>query len=538
MIPAALALLSSAAGGSVAQDHGPHAGAALGVVEFPISCSAPARGEFERAVALLHHMTYPQARQAFEGVAELDPECAMAHWGVAMTLFQPLWPNRPGVEELERGWAAVEKARALEAPSERERSLVDAAGAFFRDPASGDYWTRIRRWERAMAEVHAAFPEDPEVAAFYALARLAAAPSDEPAADRARHAAELLLAVHRSNPEHPGAMHYLVHANDAPGRERESLEVTRKYERVAPRNPHALHMPTHIYTRLGDWPAVIRGNLLAAEAALEHPAGERGELVWDELPHALEYLVYAYLQQGADESAAAQLERLRRTKALEPTFKTAFHLASIPARYALERRDWSEAEALRPRQPPVVDWDRFPWPEGVAWFARGLGAARRGDAAGARAAAERIGELEAAARGIGEDRWARNLEILGLELGGWLAQVEGDARGAVDRMRRAVELELATPKDPVTPAPTLPAPELLGDLLLEQGDASGALAAYRQALELHPNRFNSLLGVARAARATGDAEAVSAYRALLEIAAGSTRTAILEEARSFTSAAR
>ena len=187
----------------------------------------------------------------------------------------------------------MQKAKALQPPTERERLFVAAAEAFFLEPASSDYWLRIRRWEQASEKVYAAFPDDPEAAAFYALAHLAVAPSDATARAYSDRAAEILLRVYERNPDHPGAMHYLVHANDVPGRERESLEITRKYESAAPRNPHALHMPTHIYTRLGDWDGVIRGNLLAAEAALEYPAGDHGEFVWDEFPHAIEYLVYS-----------------------------------------------------------------------------------------------------------------------------------------------------------------------------------------------------------------------------------------------------
>ena len=267
-----LVLLGSCAGetkGRVRQD----VGHSLGTVDFPITCSAQAQVEFNRAVALLHHMTYPQAREAFQQVATTDPQCGMAHWGIAMTLFQPLWPTRPGPDALQRGWGEVQKAKALKPPTERERLFVAAAEAFFLEPASSDYWLRIRRWEQAMEEVYASFPDDPEAAVSYALAYLATAPSDTISRAHSDRAAEILLGVYQRNPDHPGAMHYLVHANDVPGRERESLEITRKYEVVAPDNPHALHMPTHIYTRLGDWNGVIRGNLRAAEAALKYPAG-------------------------------------------------------------------------------------------------------------------------------------------------------------------------------------------------------------------------------------------------------------------------
>ena len=216
-----------------------------------------------------------------------------------------------------------------------------------------------------MEKVHSAYPDDVEVAAFYALAHLATTRSDTVTRANADRAAEILLRAYDRAPEHPGLMHYLVHANDVPTREQESLEVTRRYDAVAPRNPHALHMPTHIYTRLGDWTAVVRGNQRAAEAALEHPAGERGDLVWDEFPHAIEYLVYAWLQKAADDSALTELQRLRKTERLEPTFKTAFHLASTQARYALERRDWKQAMAIVPREPATLAWDRFGWADGV-----------------------------------------------------------------------------------------------------------------------------------------------------------------------------
>src|SRR5260370_2049640 len=250
-----------------------HAGHHLGTVNFPMSCSKEAQVKFNRAVALLHHMTYPEAREAFERVAAIDPKCAMAHWGIAMTLFQPLWPTRPRPEALQHGWQEVQKAKELQPPTARERLFVAAMEAFFLEPASPDYWLRIRRWEQAMEKVYNAFPDYPEAGAFYALAHLATAPADKISTAHSDRAAEILLRIYKQHPDHPGAMHYLVHANDVPGRERESLEITRKYEAVAPDNPHALHMPTHIYTRLGDWNGVIRGNLRAADAALQYPAG-------------------------------------------------------------------------------------------------------------------------------------------------------------------------------------------------------------------------------------------------------------------------
>jgi tetratricopeptide (TPR) repeat protein len=298
-------------------------------------------------------------------------------------------------------------------------------------------------------------------------------------------------------------------------------------------------MPTHIYTRLGDWNGVIRGNLRAAEAALEYPAGDHGEFVWDEFPHAIEYLVYAYLQKGSDAEAYAQVKRLRSTAGLEPTFKTAFHLASTQARYALERRAWDEAARVVPREPKTLDWDRFAWPEAIARFARGLGAAHLGRVDEARADIERLDALEAATRKAGEDLFSRNIRVLRLELSAWLAHVEGQAQSGAALMREAADLEASTPKHAVTPGPTLPAHELLGDLLMEQKQPAEALAAYQRSMELYPRRFNGQLGAARAANALGDASlARTFYQGLLEVAGDGTRQPALEEARSYVAQRR
>lgn len=513
-----------------------HGGHDLGVVNFPVSCSAEAQREFNHAVALLHHMTYPQARVAFQRLETIDSRCAMAYWGEAVTLFQPLWPTRPGPAVLQQGWAAIEKAKALQPPTQREQLFIAAAEAFFLDPTSQDYWLRIRRWEAAMEKLYNAFPNDPEAAVFYALAHLATTPSDKITRANADRAAEILLRVYRRNPNHPGAMHYLVHANDVPGRERELLEITRKYDSIAPNNPHAIHMPTHIYTRLGDWNGVIRGNLRAANAALQYPAGDKGQFVWDEFCHAIEYSVYAYLQKGNDRAAANQIKRLRSTASLEPSFKTAFHLMSIQARYALERDAWEEAAVIVPRQPATLDWDRFPWAEAIARFARGLGLTHLAKINEAKAESERLAELESLTQRAGEDLFARNIRLLALELNAWIAQMEGRKESAVALMREAATLEATTPKHAVTPGPTLPAAELLGDLLIDQKQTALALEAYQRALKLYPNRFKSVLGAARAARGLNDRSLASRYyRQLLQLADRRARRAGLREAREYLS---
>jgi tetratricopeptide (TPR) repeat protein len=510
-----------------------HEAHSLGTVNMTVSCSAPAQAEFNRAVALLHHMTYPQARSAFERVASLDQQCGMAQWGIAMTLFQPLWPTRPSAAELQRGWEASRKGMAL-VSTERERRFVAMAEAFFTEPGSADYWLRIRRWREATAAAHAALPDDIEASAFHALALLATAPTDSAATQSAARAADILLRIYARAPDHPGASHYLVHSSDVTGRERESLAITRKYDAVAPRNPHALHMPTHIYTRLGEWKDVIRGNLLAAQAALEIPAGDNGQFVWDEFPHAIEYVVYAYLQRGMDDSAAAQLQKLEATQRLEPTFKTAFHLASTRARYALERRDWADAARIVPREPASLNWDRFAWPEAVAVFARGMGALRQVDASTARASRVRLAVLDSTMQRAGEMLFARNIRILQLELDAWIALGDGRPDYGVALLRTAADLEVSTPKHAVTPAPTIPAHEWAGELLLYLKRPSEALIEFRKSLELYPKRLNSLAGAARAARESGaDAEARRYYEEIVAIAdPASTRPSVVA-ARAF-----
>ncbi len=513
---------------------GEHAGHHAGSVNFPISCSGAAQKEFNRAVALLHHMTYPEARKAFEKVAEIDPQCVMARWGIAMTLFQPLWPTRPSSADLERGWNEVQKAQALDPPTKREQLLIAATAAFFSDPKSTDYWSRIRHWEAAMEKAYKEFPDDPDVSAFYALAILATAPADSISHEHSDRAAEILLRIYRQYPDHPGAMHYLIHANDVPGRERESLEITRKYESIAPDNPHALHMPTHIYTRLGDWDSSIRGNLKAADAALKYPVGDHGQYVWDEFPHAIEYLIYAELQKGADDEAAVQLKRLRETVNLEPSFKTAFHLSSTQSRFALERRAWDRAATLVPRQPTSLPWDRFPWPEAITRFARGLGAAHLGKTEEAQTEIDRLKQLEDSTSKAGETLFARNIKVLQLELSAWLAHVERQEEKSVTLMRQAADLEAGTPKHAVTPGPTLPASELLGDLLMEQERPAEALTAYERSLQLYPRRFNSLLGAARAAHAVRDKTRTETYSAeLVEVADMKTDRPGLQEVRGY-----
>jgi tetratricopeptide (TPR) repeat protein len=525
---AGLLLPLPALGQAVVHDHDD-----IGVVEFNVSCAPEARARFDHALGMLHHMMYQESRQEFEAILEDHPGCGMAHWGVAMTLFQPLWPARPGVEARQRGWQATQRAKQHAGLTDRERALVAAAEAFFQDPEEHEWWPRIRRWGDALEQAYQQRPEDTETAVLYALSRLAVG---QVAGDRGAYhaqAAGILQEVHERHPRHPGAIHYTIHANDMTGRVGESLEVVRLYDGIAPSVPHALHMPSHIFVRTGDWPEVIDWNTRSAEAALRFPAGDRVSLHYS---HAQDYLLYSYLQRGEDAKARDVVEAVLSRGPHQEDFAAAFHLAVIPARYAVERRAWGDAAAIEPRSPDYFAWDGYWWAEALSWFARGLGAVHTGELDAAREADARMRDLRDRADRAGEDAFSTYIEMDRLILSGWLAQMEGDTAQAVARVREAAALEQTVEKHVITPGALLPPNEALGDLLMQQARPREALDAYDASLRMWPNRFNSLLGAARAARAAGDSErAHHFYGLLLETTDGAeTNRPGVREAREFS----
>lgn len=503
-------------------------GNGLGDVDFRASCAAEVREDFDRAVAMLHHMMYAQAREAFERISTGDANCAMAHWGIAQTLFQPLWPTRPGPEDLARGRDALERARDIGVDTGREEALLTAAEAFFEDP-DADWWTRIDRWAGALASAHENHPDDPEIGAFYALSRIAVGQTADDRAAYNTEGARAALAVHGESPAHPGAIHYLIHANDIDARAGENLDVVRAYGDIAPSVPHALHMPTHIFVRLGNWPEVIGWNRRSAAAALEHPAGDH---VSHHYPHAADYLVYAHLQRGEDDKARAVMEEVLSRQGYQPSFISAFHLAAMPARYAVERRDWERAAAIEPQTPAEIPWDKFAWPEALSWAARGLGAAYQGDLEQARQAEARLAALRDGAEAVGEKGFANYIEIDRLILAGRIAQAQGDGDVALASVERAAQLEDSMEKHPVSPGALLPSREALGELLLELDRPGEALEAFRSSQEVWPGRYRTLLGAARAAAAVGDeGTAREYYGMLLDTIAEESGRPEIEEAR-------
>ena len=515
-----LVAVSAIAPAALAQEAAQPSARSLGTVNFEVACQTQVADDFNRALALLHHMQYEESRSAFSQILAADPDCAMAHWGVAMTLFQPLWPSRPTVDMLKQGLAEIQTAQALGIESDRNAALVAATAAFYREPETADWWTRIRRWHEAMQEAFEAHPTDIETAAFYALSQLAVGQIEADQLAYNGQAAETLRQIYEREPAHPGAIHYTIHANDIDARASESLDVVRSYGEIAPEVPHALHMPTHIFVRLGYWPEVIDWNRRSADAALNFPAADG---LSHHYPHALDYLVYAYLQQANDEAAQAVLaEVLERQEPFQGTFISAFHLASMPARYAVERRAWHEALAIEPATPATLAWESFFWPEALSWFAKGLGAVHMDDADQAETAEQRLIALRDLAQEAGEAGFATYIEIDRLVLSSWRAYGNGQSDTALALGREAIALEATIQKHPVTPGSIYPAQESLGDLLLALNRPQEALAAYEDSLVTWPGRFNTILGAARAAAAAGSTDqAIRYYEDLLVLSAGS-----------------
>lgn len=479
----------------------PSFGEELGTVVLPASCTDEAKRHLRRGWALLHHMTYEGARDAFAAAGKADPKCALAYWGEAMTYVHPLWSDPPTEEGFERARSLVEKGRALEDLSDVEGAYLDAIAGYFAAGRSRDERPNLAAYEAGWEAVHQAYPDDPEARSFYALSILGTVDSSDKSFAGQKRAGEMAEAVLEAYPEHPGGHHYVIHAYDYPPLAEDALAVARNYGEIAPAVPHALHMPTHIFTRLGLWPESIVYNGRSAEAARRHPAGDKISL---HLLHALDYLAYAHLQRAEPEKAEAVAKQLA---ALEGPFQvevaTPYTFAAVPARLALERQRWKDAAALQPRVPESYPWDRFPAIEAISHFARALGAARSGRLEAARESIERLAALHDRAAETSA-YWAQQVEIQRLAARAWVEYAEGRGDEGLATMRSAAELEASTEKHPVTPGEVLPARELLADMLLDMERYDEAQAAYEAALDRSPNRFNSLYGAGRAAEMRGD----------------------------------
>ncbi len=498
-------------------------GSELGSIKFSVSCNETARPVMERSLALLHHMTYAGAEAEFSKAIKADPECALAYWGVAMTWVHPLWNDPPSEDRLAKGLELLNKASDLPNTTAREAGYISAALAYY-DGASGRHEPEsLALFRDAWEKVYRDNPDDIEAASFYALALMGAADkSDKTLADYAR-AGLIVEGVLTQVPDHPAGHHYVIHAYDSPNFANQALLVARNYSEVAPEVPHALHMPTHIFTRLGLWDDSIAMNERSAIAAHESTGGEYTS---SQMLHAQDYLVYAHLQKTNE---AGAMEVVDYTSLLQGPWDknargaAAYALAAMPARIALERRDWAGAAALQARQPASFPWsDDFAAFEAIAWFGRGLGAAIDGQSEVATAAVDELNRLKEILAQSSQAYWITQLDIQVNSINAWNAYSQGDNEAALSYMQRAADLENSTFKHPITPGEILPANELYGDLLLEMGQAEAALAAYQHSMDRSPGRFNSLFGAAIAAEAMGDSDAAGAYfGSIVEMAAGS-----------------
>ncbi|MGM0450718.1 MAG: hypothetical protein ACQERE_07820 [Pseudomonadota bacterium] len=520
-----LAVPVSAFGETMSPGNSASAEETIGTVNFRADCDETVRADVDHALGMMHHMMYSQARSEFQAIVKKDPSCAMAHWGVATTLFQPLWSTSPGEADIAQGRVEIQKARDT-AGDRRELLLIDATAAFF-EADTDRVQERLAGWIDGMEAAYEAYPGDLDVASLYALSRLTLALSADNRKALHDEAEEVLRTAWESEPTHPGAVHYTIHSTDADGRAGNATEIVASYGAIAPSVPHALHMPSHIYVRLGDWPRVIEWNRRSADVAVDHSANGATSFHYI---HALDYLAYGHLQRGEDSEARKVWETARANGPHQANFPGAFHMAAIPARLAVETRDWEAAAALAPREPDTIAWEQFPWPEALGWFARGLGAVHTGDLKAAHEAKRQLETLAENARFTADERFSTYIEVDRRILAGWIARAEDDAEKAISLVRSAGELEASVEKHPVSPGALLPPYEALGDLLVSLDRPEEALVAYGKSHGTWPERYNTLEGAAYAAEASGDAEAAALWtQRLKETAPGTERGPVHHE---------
>ncbi len=502
-----------------------------GTVHFPATCKPELRAEFDGAVALLHSFFYDEARRRFLEIARRDPDCAMAWWGVAMTWYHPLWAP-PTPDEMKQGQEAVQKAKKIGARTELEAGFIDAIDAFFNaDENSATpgpveqschgprvHSARAQCFRQSLEKLRAKHPQDVEVTTFYTLSLLGTAPPTDKLYQNQLQATAILESLEKEHPDHPGITHYIIHAYDYPSLAARGLDAARKYGEIAPWVPHALHMPSHIYTRMGMWKESIAANLASAAAARDYAARYTpGATDMNEL-HAPDYCMFAYLQTGQERRAKEILDRMGMIQKFHPQkdFAGAYAMGAMPARWTLERRSWAEAAEL-----PFWHADllrAFPFAEAHLEFAHAVGAARCGKLDIARRSVARLDQLKEGLKDPKFQWWINQVEIQRLASAGWLARAEGKNEEAEKQLRASAELEDKSGTHPVTPGQILPAREQLGDLLMELDRPSDALLEYERSLESFPNRFNGHFGAGRAAEKAGKPDiARRHYEHLLEM---------------------
>ena len=511
--PVAMSLMLVARVRAQEHEHGGAPGEQLGRVVFATSCRPDAQAQFERAMALLHSFWWEEGARAFRAVTAADSTCAMAYWGLALNSWGNPFVGGPVGENLRHGAAAAVVALALSAPTARERGFLAAAGALYRDYETTSNPRRLQAYSDTLARLYRDFAADPEVAIYYALSLVATASPTDTTFTRQRQAAAILNPLFRRFPTHPGLAHYIIHANDSPQLAALGLDAARRYAQIAPSAPHAQHMPSHIFVRLGLWDETIAANQRSFDAGVAYAQAQRLGGVVREQFHALDYMVYAYLQEGRDSAA-------RRTVAHGLTLSVVasggglvenYNRVAMEARVPLERGDWAAAVRL-----PVRAVGDGGIGEALGHFARGIGAARSNDTTQARVEVAALAGIEAALAGQPGYNWSRIVGIKKQAVVAWSLLAAGDTAGALREAKAAADREDVTEKHPITPGELLPARELEGDLLLAAKQYAAARTAYETTLRREPGRLRSLFGAARAAELAGDvAAAQTGYRAYL-----------------------
>jgi hypothetical protein len=479
----------------------------LGKVSFPVSCEPSVQPQFSSAVAMLHSFWYEKASDTFAAVAQKDPMCGMAYWGIAMTYYHPIW-QAPGPADLKAGAAAAEKAKLAGAKTQRERDYIAAIQTFYTDADKLDHRTRALAYEKAMDQLQARYTDDHEAAIFHALALLATAPPMDRTYVNQKKAGDILEPLFVEQPTHPGIAHYIIHAYDYPPLAPKALDAARRYAEIAPDSPHALHMPSHIFTRLGLWQESIDSNLVSAASA------QKNNAPGNEL-HAKDYLIYAYLQGAQDGEAKRALEAPPPGRPEDPQYMNwLYAMGTSPGRYAVERHQWAEAAALQ-MPPNTFPGGRWAWTEANLYFARALGASHTGNTESARNDVKQLTSLRDTLLQGNDKYWADQVDIQRETATAWITLAEGKREEALAQMRSAADHEDKTDKNNVTPGVILPARELLGDMLLELNQPAEAMVEFEATLRTAPNRFNALSGAARSAKLSGDNEKAKTYYAKL-----------------------
>jgi tetratricopeptide (TPR) repeat protein len=492
----------------------------FGAVSFALDCKYDVRETFDLAISLLHSFEYNEAEKAFVKVIDADPECAMAYWGVAMSIYHELWAP-PGPKELKKGTVLLEIAEALR-KSKRSEHYLDAIKVFYKHWETLDHKTRELLYEKKMEQIYLSQKDDTEAAIFYALAITSAADPNDKTYSSQKKAGAILQKLFKEKPNHPGIAHYVIHTYDYPEIAQSALSTARRYAEIAPASAHAQHMPSHIFTRLGLWQESIDTNINSALSAVCYAESANPGANWAQEIHAMDYLVYAYLQQGNNKEVDAQNAYLKSMKKIFPLnhFAVAYTANAIPARIALENRQWKEAANLE-RPNIEFDWNKFPWSKSILHFARAMGSARSGDIASAE---NELNIIESLHKELLEMNSAEatykagqvRIEIKTTEA--WINLAKGNNDEALALMKLASKLESETSKHPVTPGEVLPADELLGDMLLVLNQPEEALIVYEENLKGHPNRFNGLYGAAIAAEKSGNGEKATLYfKQLIEL---------------------